>query len=83
VAKYAEVINQFQLIAIMVQALKEGRPEDWINSFISINMHPKQRLPFDAWLRKIASCPQTSDAAFKTELGYMTIFDAMPNFWKA
>jgi hypothetical protein len=23
------------------------------------------------------------DAAFETELGSMTIFDAMPNFWKA
>jgi hypothetical protein len=53
VAKHVGVIHQFQLIAIMVQALKnaimvqalkKGQPEDWINSFISINMHPKHRL---------------------------------------
>jgi hypothetical protein len=84
VAKHVGVIHQFQLIAIMAQqALKKGQPEDWINYFISVNMHPKHRLPFDAWLRMIASCLQTLDAVFKTELGSMTIFDAMLNFWKA
>ena len=56
VAKHVGVIHQFQLIAIMIQALKKGQPEDWIKAFISVNMHPKHCLPFDAWLRKIASC---------------------------
>jgi hypothetical protein len=56
VAKHVSVIHQFQLIAIMIQALKKGQPEDWIKAFISVNMHPKHCLPFDAWLRKIASC---------------------------
>jgi hypothetical protein len=67
----------------MVVALKESKPDDWIDSFISLNMHPKHCLPFDDWLRKISSCIHTSDAAFKTELGSMTIFDAMPTFWRA
>jgi hypothetical protein len=57
VAKYCGVIDQFQLTAIMVQALNQGQPEDWINSFISVNMYPKHHLPFQDWLlRKIASC---------------------------
>jgi hypothetical protein len=83
VSKHCGVINQFQLIAIMIHALKKGQPEDWITSFISVNMHPKYRLPFGDWMQKIVSCIQTSDAAFKKELGSMTIFDAMPTFWKA
>jgi hypothetical protein len=43
-------------------------------------MHPKHHLPFEDWLRKIASCIQMMDVAFKTELGPMIIFDVMPTF---
>jgi hypothetical protein len=60
------------------EALKHG-----INSFINTNMHPEHRLPFEDWLRKIASCIRMTDASFKTELGFMTIFDVMLTFWKA
>jgi hypothetical protein len=55
VATHVGVINQFQLIAILVQALKKGQSEDWIKSFINANMHPKHHLPFEDWLCKIAS----------------------------
>jgi hypothetical protein len=34
-------------------------------------------------LPKIVLCIQMPDAAFKTELESMTIFDTMPTFWKA
>ena len=83
VSRLHGVIDQFKLITSMVQALKNGDPQDWVRSFMSVNMHPKHRLPFEDWLRKIATCIQTSDAAFKKEVGSMTIFDAMPTFWKA
>jgi hypothetical protein len=46
-------------------------------------MHPKHCVPLDAWLLKIASYLRMSNVAFKTELGSMSIFNAMPNFWKA
>ena len=83
VASHCGVINQWHIIFICLQALKKRKPSDWIVSFKTVNMHPKQRVKFSDWLIKISFVLQTTDAAFKTKLYCATIFDAMTAFWKA
>ena len=83
VASHCVVINQWQLIVFLLRALKKGKPRNYIVSFNTVNMHPKHRVKFSDWLIKISSVLQTTDASFKIELECATIFDAMPEFWKA
>ena len=83
VASNCGFINQWQLIAICLQALKKGKPSDWIVSFKTVNMHPKHRFKFSDGIIKTSYVLQNTDAYFKTELECVTIFDAIPEFWKA
>ena len=83
VVSHCGVINKWQLIVIFLQALKKVNPRDWIVSFYTVNMHPKHRVKFFYWLIKISSVLQTTDAAFKTELDCVAIFDTIPAFWKS
>ena len=77
------VINQWQIIVILLQALKKVNPSDWIVSFKTVNMHPKHRVKFSDWLIKYSSVLKTTDAAFKPELDCATIFGVMPALWNS
>ena len=83
VESHCVVINQWHLIFICLQAFKKGKPSDWIISFKTVNMHPKNRFKFPGWIIKISSVLQTTDAAFKTELECATTLYTMPAFWKS
>ena len=36
-------------------------PQLWVNSFISVNLKPTERIPFEEWCKKIAAHMQSSD----------------------
>ena len=83
VESHCGVINQWHIIVICLQTFKKGKPIDWIVSFKTVNMHPKQRVKFSGWLINTSSVLQTTDAAFKTELECATNLYTMPAFWKS
>ena len=41
------VIDQFKPINLMIQALKIGDLQNWVKSFIGVNIHSKHRLTFE------------------------------------
>ena len=83
VESHCGVINQWHIIFICLQAFKKGKPIDWIVSFKTFNMHPKQQVKFSGWLINTSSVLQTTDAAFKKELECATNLYTMPEFWKS
>ena len=36
--------------------------QQWVNSFIAVNLKPTERIPFEEWCRKIAAHMQSSDS---------------------
>lgn len=51
----------------------------WITSFQKVNCHPRTRILFPQWCRKIDSELETGERFFKDRT---SLFDAMPAIWK-
>ena len=71
-------LDQWFLIGIAIDALKRIKAAAWIESFTKVNLHPRYRVPFTVWLRKIDSKLSSGEFfASRTSL-----FGAMPAVWK-
>ena len=74
-------MDQWQLVGVIATAIK-NLPEDiWEKSFISVNLHPHHRVPFEDWIEKISNVVTTGEKNYMrtNEASY---FDAMPALWK-
>jgi hypothetical protein len=71
-------LDQWYLITIAIDALKRVKATAWIESFTKVNLHPRSRMPFHLWLKKIdGKLGHREFFANRTSL-----FDAMPAVWK-
>lgn len=73
-------VNNWQLIGILSVGIKNLPADIWKKSFIAVNMHPDHRISFQEWINKISSHIDTGEASYSRT--NMSIFDAMPEFWK-
>ena len=71
-------LDQWYLITIAIEALKLIKPSAWVESFTKVNLHPRFRMSFDLWLRKIDE--KLTNRKFFTNR--TSLFDAMPAVWK-
>jgi hypothetical protein len=55
--------DQWYLISIAIEALKKIKAAAWIESFTKVNLHPRHRVSFDVWLKKIDSTLSSGDAS--------------------
>ena len=73
------VIDQWHLIHVVLNALRETKRSTWETSFHACNLHPNTRVPFSEWCKKIESFLQKG-GTFKAE----TVDDKyllLPGFW--
>jgi len=74
-------LSQWHLIKIAADAQVKIKKNTWINSFIKVNLHPKFRMPFVDWIKKLeADGVMASGKQFYGDETYL--YDAMPAFWK-
>ena len=71
-------LDQWYLITIAIEALKQVKASAWIESFTKVNLHPRFRISFDLWLQKIDG--KLSHRKFFSNR--TSLFDAMPAVWK-
>jgi hypothetical protein len=74
-----EQLNQYTIVAICLSVFKKIKKEVWIESFKKVNLHPKFRMNFNDWLKKIDSQIMTGEKFFK---GRTSLYDAMPTLWR-
>ena len=78
-------VDQWDLIACGIQAVKytTEHPEVWINSAIAVNLHPKFRIPFGEWCKKIEPFMTAADS-FKLVVGnQIDRYTLLPVIWQA
>ena len=61
-------INQWQLIAVLIVGIKSLPSKTWVNSFRNVNLHPKERVSFDAWCQRIHSHLETGETAYTRKM---------------
>ncbi|KAI2508458.1 hypothetical protein MHU86_5985 [Fragilaria crotonensis] len=71
-------LDQWYLISIAIEALKKIKASAWIESFKKVNLHPRHRVSFDVWLKKI----DTKLSSGEFFASRTSLFDAMPAVWK-
>jgi hypothetical protein len=49
------VIDQWHLIHVVLNALKQTKRSTWKSSFHAYNLYPHTRIPFSEWCKKIES----------------------------
>jgi hypothetical protein len=77
------VVDQWGLVHVVLQCLSiEDSGKAWEVSFIQVNMHPKHRLSFEDWIKKLVKkgTMQSGDT-FQHE-GEVDHFSMLPDFWK-
>ena len=73
------VINQWQLIHVVLNALRGTKPSACENSFHACNLNPETRVPFLEWCVKIESFLQKGNT-FKVEtVDFKCLL--LPRFW--
>jgi len=50
-----QMMSQWHLIKIAADAQAKVSSNVWINSFVRVNLHPKYRLSFEDWVKKLES----------------------------
>lgn len=77
-------VDQWQLVHVGLMAVREGveNPDMWINAAKKVNLHPKFRQPFSAWLEKIAHFLE-GGKTFKLEPYSTDIYPLLPPLWHA
>ena len=75
-------IDQWYLIAVAIRSQLKVDKQKWIDSFIKVNMHPKHRLPFDDWIKKLdqRGVLVTGEQFFEKR---KSLYDAMRKFFLA
>ena len=74
-------VTQWNLVGILIVAIKNLSTDIWRKSFIKVNLHPKHRVPFDKWRKRIGSHLACGEAAY-TRKNIKSLSDAMPALWK-
>ena len=76
-------MDQWDLIPSGLQAIRytTEHPEIWINSFIAVNLHPKHRLPFLNWCKKIAPFMKEPDSFDLVVQNNVDPYHLLPAIW--
>ena len=80
-SRYAtgHITNQWDLIFVVLGALRDTIRESWVRSFNSCNLNPQTRVSFVDWCEKIKNFLQKGDN-FKTESA-ADKYLLLPGFW--
>ena len=70
-------IDQWKLIGILIVAINNLKNDVWVKSFKKVNLHPKYRVDYNAWLQRISSHIIAGEAAY-TRTDTVSMYDAMP-----
>ena len=72
-------IDQWILISIAMVTQLNVAAEEWISSHKKVNMHPKHRIPFAAWMKELEDRGVLKQGEnYKPRVG---LWDAMPACW--
>ena len=78
--RVVNILNQWILIGITIEAISKVDPKVWENSFVKVNLHPDHRVPFVDWLKRIDSKIETGERFFTKHNS--SLYNAMPALWK-
>ena len=78
-------IDQWSLIPCGIQAVKytEEHPGIWINSAIAVNLHPKHRVPFDQWCKKLEPFMTAADSFNLVVQDKIDPYQLLPAIWQS
>jgi hypothetical protein len=76
------VVDQWGLIHVGLYAIRETKPETWIQSFKACNLHPVSRLKFGDWCAKIEQYLQVGQS-FEVEAVDVDKYTLLPSWWHA
>ena len=77
-----EHMSQWHLIKIAANAQMKIKTLVWMNSFIRVNMHPKYRMEFNAWIEKLEKKGIMESGKLFYNNFNCGMYDAMPAFWR-
>ena len=75
------ITDQWSLVHVALAAVRLCGPETWVDSFKSVNLHPKFRTDFAAWCKKIAPSLQTGES-FYQPAHPDHVWDLLPAFFR-
>lgn len=78
-------VDQWSLVHTGVAAIRYTKENGiiWINSFIAVNLHPKFRLSFEDWCKKIEPHMQASDLFKLVTQDNVDEYTLLPAMWQA
>jgi len=74
-------MDQWHVIRCAMAAQAQVTAVSWINSFKRVNMHPKHRVSFNDWMKKLADRGILSEGGNKFYEERGSMLDAMPACW--
>ena len=74
------VVDQYTLVQIGLQAVREGTPEMWINFAKKVNLHPDFRRSFQVYMLEIGHF-LVAGQTFKMEDYSSDIYALLPSLW--
>ena len=74
------VVSGWDLIHVALMAVRELSPSSWISSFTRVNLHPRFRVIFSEWCKRIANFLEGGES-FKPELAETDTYSLLPAFW--
>ena len=77
-----QMMSQWHLIKIAADAQAKVSSNVWINSFVRVNLHPKYRLSFEDWVKKLESKGVLASGRMFYDDNTFGLYDAMPAFWR-
>jgi hypothetical protein len=80
------IIDQWDLVLCGTQAVRysDHHPEVWIESFKSVNLHPKFQIPFPEWCKKLEQFMMAADSFdLFTQSEDVDEYTLLPTFWQA
>ena len=83
----SNINNQWGLMHYVIATVRYTtmHPHLWVNAFISVNMKPTERIPFDEWWEKISAHMQLSYSFYLVLYNYNSIdkYLLLPDIWQA
>ena len=74
------LIDGWDLVHVGLAAVRELSPNSWVASFKRVNLHPKFRVDFTTWCKRISGFLQGGDS-FKRESSLVDTYRLLPAFW--
>ena len=84
--KGKNMIDQWDLVLCGTQAVRYSHrhPEVWIESFKSVNLHPRFQIPFSEWCKKLEPFMMAADSFdLFTQSKDVDEYTLLPTFWQA